>query len=246
MDLRIFRHRGFVVGVMITSLTFGTFFGSIVLVPLWLQTSMGYTATWAGYAGSLNGVLAFVAAPFVAKMVGKVDPRALVSFGVICLGLVSFWRAHFTTQAGFWWIALPFLAQGFCLPFFFIPTTGITLSSVLPQETASAAGLSNFIRTTSAAFATSIMTTIWDQSSSAQRSDLVGKLNDAPGMVDGLMSHGLTAAQATAQLDRTVEVQAVMLATNQLFLTTSLVFVAAGLLVWLAPRPRAIALGGGH
>ncbi|WP_296599282.1 DHA2 family efflux MFS transporter permease subunit, partial [Phenylobacterium sp.] len=159
VNLRVFRHRGFVIGVTTLSLTFGAFFASVVLIPLWLQTTMGYTATWAGYAGCLNGILAVIMSPIVARLVGRFDVRALVSFGVFWMAGVALWRAFYTTDATFWDIAIPQFVLGFAMPFFFIPTTSLSLSSVLPEETASAAGLQNFLRTTSAAFATSIMTT---------------------------------------------------------------------------------------
>jgi DHA2 family multidrug resistance protein len=238
VDLKIFRHRGFVVGVVTLSLTFGTFFSTVVLIPLWLQTSIGYTATWAGRASALGGVLAVVMSPVVARLMSKVDARALISFGIAGVALIAIWRADFTTEVTFWDVALPFLAQGFFVPFFFVPTTGLTLSSVRPEETASAAGLSNFLRTCSAAFATSIMTSAWENTATEKRSLMVGHLNGMSGTVDALTSRGLTPDQATGQIDRLVQVQATMLATNHLFLVAALVFLLAAGVVWLAPKPR--------
>ena len=60
VDLRIFRHVGFTTATLIMCLTFGCFFASVVLVPLWLQTSLGYTAEWAGRVTAWQGVLAVV------------------------------------------------------------------------------------------------------------------------------------------------------------------------------------------
>ncbi|HZZ36495.1 MAG TPA: DHA2 family efflux MFS transporter permease subunit, partial [Caulobacteraceae bacterium] len=85
VDLRIFRYRGFTSSVITISLTFGAFFSSIVLIPLWLQSNMGYTATWAGYATAFGGVLAVVASPIVGRFVGRVDGRYMVTFGVLWL-----------------------------------------------------------------------------------------------------------------------------------------------------------------
>jgi DHA2 family multidrug resistance protein len=238
VDLKVFRHRGFVVGSLTLSLTFGTYFSTVVLIPLWLQTSIGYTATWAGYASAFNGVLAVLVSPFVGRAVGKVDPRLLVSFGVCWIAMVSFWRAHFVADANFWAIALPFLIQGFGIPFFFVPTMGLTLSSVQPQEMASAAGISIFMRTCSAAFATSIMTTVWENTATEKRSQIVGRMNDVPGSVDALTSHGLTAGQATGQIDHLVQVQATMLATNQMFLFVCGLLLFVATFVWLAPKPK--------
>ncbi|MBI1197855.1 MAG: DHA2 family efflux MFS transporter permease subunit [Phenylobacterium sp.] len=247
VNLRVFRHRGFVVGVAVLSLTFGAFFASVVLIPLWLQTTMGYTATWAGYAGCLNGVLAVIMSPIVARLIGKFDIRALVSFGVFWMAGVAFWRAFFTTDVTFWDIALPQFVLGFAMPFFFIPTTSLSLSAVLPEETAAAAGLQNFLRTTSAAFATSIMTTAWDNTASAKRSVMAGALGDAQHTLDSLTAHGLSPDQALRQLEGMVQVQAVMISTNAMFMVTAGVFAVAASIIWIAPKPiRVAAPGGGH
>lgn len=247
VNLRVFRHRGFVVGVTTLSLTFGAFFASVVLIPLWLQTSMGYTATWAGYAGCLNGILAVVMSPIVARLVGRYDIRLLVSFGVFWMAGVAVWRSLFTTEATFWDIAIPQFVLGFAMPFFFIPTTALSLSAVLPQETASAAGLQNFLRTTSAAFATSIMTTAWDNTASEKHSLLAGALPDPQRALDVLTARGLSPDQALRQLDGLVQTQSVMLSTNQMFLATAVVFALAASIIWIAPKPKRVAApGGGH
>jgi MFS transporter, DHA2 family, multidrug resistance protein len=245
VNLRVFRHRGFVVGVTTLSLTFGAFFASVVLIPLWLQTSMGYTATWAGYAGALNGVLAVIMSPIVAQMMGKFDVRALVSFGVFWMAGVALWRSAFTTDATFWDIAIPQFVLGFAMPFFFIPTTSLSLSSVLPEETAAAAGLQNFLRTTSAAFATSIMTTAWDNTATAKRDVLSGALPEPQRVLDQMTALGLSPDQALRQLDGLVQVQSVMMSTNQMFLATAGIFALAASIIWLAPKPKRMAAPGG-
>ena len=248
VNLRIFRHRGFTSSVITASLTFGSFFSSIVLVPLWLQTNMGYTATWTGYATAWGGVLAVVMSPIVAQMVGKIDSRALVTFGVLWLAGIAVIRAGLASNATYWTVALPFLAQGLAMPFFFIPTSQLSLSSVEPAETASAAGLSNFMRTMSAAFATSIITTMWDNAAGRNHADIVGALNQPQSVVDTLTAGGFSHDQALGQLDFMTQGQAVMRATDQMFLITAVVFVVAAAVVWLAPKqtgPMQMG-GGGH
>ena len=70
---------------------------------VWLQTSMGYTATAAGQAAAFNGALALVMSPVAARLLGmKVDPRFLVFIGVMGLGLVGLWRSQFSTSVTFW------------------------------------------------------------------------------------------------------------------------------------------------
>jgi len=229
-------------------LTFGCFFSSVVLIPLWLQTSLGYTAEWAGRVTAFQGVLAVVMSPIVARMMGKSDPRALVSFGVLCLGAVAFWRTGFQSDVSFWGLAMPQLVQGFAMPFFFLPLTALAMGAVKPSETASAAGLLNFMRTTAGAFATSLTTTAWENLTSARHSDLAGALNTPKATLASLQAMGMSAGQALGQLDQTVQGQAVMLATNRVFMVLGFVFVLAAATVWVAPKPtrRVEAGAGGH
>jgi len=249
VNLRVFRHRGFTSSVITIALTFGAFFSSIVLVPLWLQTNLGYTATWAGYVTAFGGVLAVVMSPIVPRLMTRFDSRALISFGVLWLAGVAVARSQLASNANYWTIALPFLAQGFAMPFFFIPTNQLALSSVLPQEMASAAGLSNFLRTLSAAFATSIVTTLWDNAATRNHATFAGRLNDAQATTDTLTASGLSPGQALTQLDNLTRSQSVMLATDQMFQLTTLVFLVAAAAVWFSPKMKAFAspmAAGGH
>ncbi len=247
VDLKVFRHRGFAASTLIMCVVFGSFFASVVLIPLWLQTNMGYTATWAGRATALQGVLAVVMSPIVARLVGRIDARALVSFGVFLMALVQFWRVGFASNANFWAIALPHLVQGAAVPFFFVPLTSIALGSVKPLETASAAGLMNFTRTTSAAFAVSIMTTAWENTATVRRTDIAGTLNDPSATLNALTAAGQTSAQALRSLDNLVQGQAVMAATDHIFAITALLFLVGSAAIWLAPKARPVGPGaGGH
>ncbi|MGH7024092.1 MAG: DHA2 family efflux MFS transporter permease subunit [Caulobacteraceae bacterium] len=248
VDLRVFRHRGFAASTAIMCVVYGTFFSSVVLIPLWLQTSMGYTATWAGRVTAWQGLFAVILSPIVGRLITRADSRALVCFGVLVMAGVSFWRAGFASNVGYWNIALPHVLLGVAVPFFFIPLTGLALSSVKPRETASAAGLLNFVRTVSGAFAVSITTTAWENIAAAHHADLAGNLNGPNAVLNSLRSMGFTAQQALAGLDNLVQGQAVMVSTDHIFLISALMFVFGACVVWLAPRPSApVAAGaGGH
>jgi len=242
VDLRVFRHRGFSASVLTICLAFGAFFGATVLTPLWLQGTMGYTATQAGYLTALTGILAVLAAPLAAGLSTRMDARLLVFAGVIWMGAVTLYRgAVGNLQMDYWAIGLPLLLMGPGLPFFFVPLTGLALSSVDEAETASAAGLMNFCRTVSGAFATSLVNTSWESQTQVMRANLVG-LSDADGSTLGLFHHlRMGAAQALAQLQQMVAAQSVMLATNRLFLIAGAAFVLAALAIWIAPRPSRVA-----
>jgi len=246
VDLRVFRHRGFAASVVALGFAFGTFFTSAVIIPQWLQGSLGYTATWAGYATAFTGVTAVVASPIVGKLSAKVDPRKLVSFGILWLGATTLLRAHWNSGADFWSLAIPQLLQGVGLPFFFIPITSIGLASVDDEELASAAGLMSFLRTMSAAIGTSISTTAWDNDTRVARSELVSKLNSGE-VSTMLQNQGFGIDQVRGTIEQLVNGEATALATNHIFLVSSAVFLFAAALIWAAPKPaRKVAPGAAH
>jgi DHA2 family multidrug resistance protein len=183
-------------------------------------------------------VFAVVMSPVVARLTTKVDARLLVSFGVLLLGATTLWRSTFTTDTDFVRIVWPQLAQGFAIPFFFIPLMAVALGAVTPRETTSAAGLLTFMRSTAAAFATSITTTSWENIASARRSTLAGALNGGQALLDTLLRAGATAGQALRQLEALVQTQAVMLATDRVFFVTAFVFVLAAAAIWIAPQAK--------
>jgi len=237
VDLRVFRHIGFSSGVFTLSLCYGAYFASIVVIPQWLQMSMGYTATWAGIVTALTAMAALFTAPIAARLMGRVDARLLISCAVAWIGVISLWRAHWTSGVSFGDMALPQFVQGFALPFFFIPLTTLTLGSVLPSETASAAGLQNFVRTMATAIATSLVLTEWGDSQRVSRSEMAGVLQ--PDQTQTLLGNlGFSADQARQTISNIVEKEAVAIAVDHVFFISALILFSAAVIVWLAPKPR--------
>ena len=236
MDLRVFRHVGFSSGVFTLSLCFGAYFASIVVIPQWLQMSMGYTATWAGIVTALTAMASLLTAPLAARAVGKVDPRILISCAVAWIGLMSLARAHWASTIDFWGMALPQFVQGFALPFFFITLTTLTLGSVLPKETASAAGLQNFVRTMAVAIATSLVLTEWGDSQRVSRSEMAGIIQPEQTQT-ALSGVGLSSEQARQTISNLVDQQATVIAIDHVFFLSAIILFTAAAVVWIAPRP---------
>jgi len=241
VNLRVFRHRGYTMSLLTLVLAFGGFFSISVLTPLWLQSFMGYTATWAGLTTAWSGVLAVMTAPLVAALAMKMDGRKLVFVGVSWLGLVTLWRSYGVTDMTYWQIALPLLLMGLGMPLFFVPLTGLALSSVEEAETASAAGLMNFLRTLSGAFATSLVNTAWEDRIRLNHADLAGQIDNSGEATRILLNSGMEMNSVRATLDRILESQSVMLATNQLFMIIAAILIIAALTIWLAPKPSRVA-----
>jgi DHA2 family multidrug resistance protein len=247
VNLRVFRHRGYTTAVIVVAAGFGAMFAANVLTPLWLQSYMGYTSTWAGLATAWTGVLAVFCAPAAGLLTTKVDPRKLVFFGLMWLCGILAIRSIGTTDMSFWQISGPLLAMGLGLPFFFVPVTTIALASVEEHETASAAGLMNFLRTLAGAVATSIVNTSWESGAQVKHAELSGIVDQGGETMRTLAAGGMNPEQSLQVLDRMVQSQSVMLATNELMLYSSLAFFLSAMLIWAAPKPkRAIALGAAH
>lgn len=247
VDLALFKRRNFWAGALATSVGYGLFFGNVVLLPLWLQQYMGYTATQAGMVMAPVGVMALVLSPWVGKNIAKFDPRYFATFAFAVFALVLWMRSNFNTQADLATIMVPTIVQGVSMAFFFIPLVTITLSGITPDRIPAASGLSNFARITAGAFGTSISTTVWENRASLHHAQLVESIQQgnatAMGALQGLSAAGLTPEQALAQVNRLVDQQAFMLAANDVFLASAFIFLALIPLVWLShPLPGT---GGG-
>jgi DHA2 family multidrug resistance protein len=237
VDLRIFRYRGFSSSVVTLALTFGAYFASIVIIPQWLQTSLGYTATDAGLVTAMTAMTAIVTSPLAARMMTRFDPRILISSSVAWLALMTLWRGTWTSGVDFWTMAIPQIAQGFAMPFFIIPLTALSLSGLRPDETASGAGLQNFLRTMAIAVSTAIALTIWGDAQRTAQTDLVGNLHPDE-TLNTLQSAGMGMEQARQVIGNMVGQEATTLAVDHTFFVAAIVLFVGAAVVWLAPRAQ--------
>lgn len=237
VDLRVFRHLGFTSGVITLALCFGAYFASIVVIPQWLQMSMGYTAIWAGLTTAFTAMAALTTSQIAAKLMTRIDPRIMVSGGVAWLGIMSLIRAQWTSGADFWALALPQLIQGFAMPFFIIPLTSVSLTYVRPSETASAAGLQNFLRTMAIAVATSLVLTLWDNGQRAAQNDLASSIRPEDTQQQ-LANAGFSFEQGRMVIANIANQEATMLAVNHTFFITACVLFFAAAFVWITPRAK--------
>ncbi len=249
VDLRLFRRRNFRVATIALSLAFGLFFGNIVLLPLWLQQYLGYTATWAGLATAPVGLLALLLAPWVGRNVQRIDPRKLATVSFLVFGGVMGMRALFNTQADFVTILIPTLLQGAAVAFFFIPLQAILFSGMSHEMMPAASGLSNFARMTAGAVGTSIFTTMWDNRAQLHHARIAETLNQSNSALlqtlAQLRAGGYSETQALEIVNRMIDQQAYTMAVTDLFYFTSIVFVLLVGVIWFAAPTRAIGGGAG-
>ena len=120
------------------------------------------------------------------------------------------------------------------MPFFFMPLIQVSMGAVNPEETASASGLQNFIRTMAGAVATSFVTTAWENGASKSHAELAPFVNfhNLPASVTSGPDGGLDTA------NQLLSSQALMISTNEIFMGAAIVFVACAFLAWILPKPQ--------
>lgn len=253
VDLRLFKGRNFSLATISLSVAYGLFFGNVVLMPLWLQQYMGYTATWAGIALAPVGVLAIVLSPWVGKNVSRIDPRRLATVAFVGFALVLWMRSKFNVQADLATILIPTIIQGAAMAFFFIPLQAIVFSGLTPDRMPAAAGLSNFVRITAGAMGTSIFTTAWENRAVMHHEHIAESVNRgneaATTALSQLGAAGYSHDQALATVNRLVDQQAYTLAATDIFYLSAVLFVLLVGLVWTT-KPKmggaAADVGGAH
>jgi len=246
VELSLFARRHFTIGTLAFCLGYAVFFGNVVLLPLWLQTQLGYTATWAGLVAAPSGAVALLLSPFFGRLIGKVDARWLATVGFVSYGISYFMRSGFTADASFAAFVMPQLVMGVGMSVFFVAMLAILLDGLPPQRVPSASGVSNFARIVAGSFATSITTTLWTrreafhQTRLAESSSLLSpSLQQA---MHGLGALGLNDHAAAALLNQGLSDQAYLLSTLDFFWISGILMLIPLVLLWFAPRP--VARGG--
>jgi len=241
VDLSLFKSRSFTLGTVAMCLGYAVFFGNIVLMPLWLQSFLGYTATWAGLVSAPSGVTAILTSLMIGRLMRRFDVRVLaaVSFGFYAISY--FMRAALTSDASFFAFMAPQLVQGFAMGLFFVAMLAVIFDGLPPHKIPAASGLSNFLRITAASFATSLTTTFWDRREALHQSRLADTINVyAPAYQHSLAQmhqFGLNDQTAAGAMTQSMVGQSYVLSSVDLFYLSAWLCVALIPLCFLVRRP---------
>jgi DHA2 family multidrug resistance protein len=241
VDLSLFKSRSFALGTLALCLGYAVFFGNVVLMPLWLQSYLGYTATWAGFVSAPSGVTAVITSLLVGRLMRRFDPRLLAASSFGFYGLSFFMRAHLTADATFFEFTAPQLVQGFAMGTFFVSLLAIIFDGLPPQKIPSASGLSNFLRITAGSFATSLITTFWDRRAALHQTRLADTVTVyAPAYQQSLAQlhqFGLGDQAAAGSMTQQLIGQSYLLSSLDLFYLSGWLSVALIPLCFMVRRP---------
>jgi DHA2 family multidrug resistance protein len=245
VDLSLFRSSNFAIGTLLLCMGYGLFFGNTVLLPLWLQTHLGYIATWAGLVALPSGIAAVILTPLAARIMNKVDARSTATLAVAAFG-VSFWmRSGLNSDVNFGAFVAPMMVQGLAMSVFFVSMITLSLNGVAEADIPKATGLTNFARISAGSFAASLTTTIWDRGESIHQTRLTEVVSATdPNLMATLAklhTAGLSAQQAASAVTQRFIDQAYLLSTLDFFRVSALLMFAMVPLVWLTKK----AMGAG-
>jgi DHA2 family multidrug resistance protein len=174
VNLRVFRDRNFFAGNICMFTGFGCMFGSFVLLPLYAQNLMNYTAFWAGLVLGPGGVASFIIMPVAGILMRRgVNPRNLLAMGLAILASAIWMMSRFNLEAGFLEIATPRMIQGFGLGLFFVPLATATFMTIPKEATGNASGIFNLLRNLGGSVGVAFSATLLSQRAQVHQSFLV-------------------------------------------------------------------------
>jgi DHA2 family multidrug resistance protein len=242
IDLSLFRHRNFSVGLILMSLGMMLYLGTVVLLPLLLQTWYGYPATLAGLAMAPVGLVPIILTPVIGRYGSRMDLRVVITVGFLIFATCMFMRTRFNPSVGFGFVVLPQFIQGFALAFFFVPIMSLAFIGLEPSKMASASGLFNCIRALFGGIGTSLATTMWDSREALHHTRLTGNVDGiGPASVETmreLSGMGLSESEAGAMIARTISQNGFIQSANEIFLACGVAFLLMIIIVWFARNTK--------
>ncbi|MBF0328864.1 MAG: DHA2 family efflux MFS transporter permease subunit [Nitrospirae bacterium] len=258
LDLKTFKNLSFTTGNIVMFFAFFNLLASIVLLPIFLQSLMGYTATLAGMVLGPGGIATLIAMPIAGRLVTKVNPKGLLTFGIIVSAYSVYLMAQFNLHADFYTLLWPRIVLGVGMGFLFIPLTTLTLSTIPKEQMANATSIYNLLRNLGGSFGVAFVTTVLARRQQFHQSRLVEHLTPfdtnyqiaTSNSTQLFQYYGLD--QGSAEMSslgiiyKELLRQVSMLAFNDAFYLVSAVMLITLPLVWIMKRGNAEAQAGMH
>ena len=250
IDLRVFKDRTYATGVFMMTMLGFVLYGSLMLLPLMLQTLLGYPPLQAGIAMAPRGMGSFLMMPLVGMFVGRLDPRKLLAIGFVIAGVTLIWMGHLNLQTGYWDVFWPQIVQGGSMALLFVPLTTVTMSNIAREKMGNATSLFNLMRNLGGSIGIAATSTMLERHTRTVATSLgthVSAYDPATqsmiaGMKANFIAAGADAATATnqayASLHGMLMQQASMVTFVEIFQALGAVFVVMTPLVLIMRRPK--------
>jgi DHA2 family multidrug resistance protein len=258
VDLRVFKERSYAVGVFLMTVLGFVLFGSMVLLPIMLQTLLGYPPLQAGIAMAPRGLGSFVMMPLTGLMTGRFDPRKLLAVGLVLGGSTLVWLGQLNLQAGYWDIFWPQLIQGAGMSLLFVPLTTVAMDPIPREKMGYATSLFNLMRNIGGSVGIAVTGTMLARRQQSMTSVLGSNVTEFSAsarlmfeqMRGAFLAAGTDAVTASrrayAAMFGLVQRQASIVSFVTLFQLLGIIFLAMLPLILLMKRPRGGPIAGAH
>ena len=255
VKLSVFRDRTFSAGVILMTCVGFVLYGSMVLLPIWLQTLLGYPALQSGIALSPRGMGSFIAMPIVGALLSRGDPRKFLGAGLLISAWTMYEFSRLNLNAGYWDFFWPQFIQGISLGLLFVPLTTITMGMIRKEEMGNATSIFNLMRNIGGSFGIAGVTTLASRHQQIHLNYLSAHVNQynpqTTGMLNNLQqmlqARGYSAVTAVRQsyiiMSGMLQRQAAILSYIDVFLILCGVFLGIFPLLFIMKRPPKSAAG---
>ncbi|MBI1911125.1 MAG: DHA2 family efflux MFS transporter permease subunit [Deltaproteobacteria bacterium] len=250
VNLRLFKDRTFATGNYMMFMFGFCLYGSLMLIPLFLQTLMGYTATLSGFVLAPGGIATLLTMPIAGGMLEKHDGRWLIGIGLVLSAWSMFIMNGFNLETSYWIFVMPRILLGIGLGLIFVPISTIALAPISKKEMGDAAGIFNLQRNIGGGVGIAVAATLLERFSQFYQTSLVQHITvfDTAARMkfeflkSGLVSRGVDAVTAEkgaiAIMYREVARQAAMLSYNHIFWIMGIVFLLVMPFLFLLRRTQ--------
>lgn len=208
VDLRILKNRTFAIGTILMAIQMFSFYGPVVLIALFAQTIMGYTAFQAGMVIASGAVVSVVVMPLGGRLLSIIDPRLVIGTGALVSGFGMVLASHLSNEATFWQVMMPRVLLGMGLAWIWVSLNTISLGAVPVEKMGQASGIFNLMRNLGGSFGIAALTTVLSRGAQVHQNHLVAHVTrwdpDVQERLDALTS----AFQAAGSDSFTAEKQA--------------------------------------
>jgi len=251
LHLRVFRDRTYAIGVFVMTTVGFVLYGSLVLLPIILQTLLGYPALQAGIAMAPRGIGSLCFTPIIGLVINRVGARKILATGIVVCAFTLFWFGFLNLNAGYWDFFWPQFIQGMSMSMLFVPTTTITMDRISREEMGNATSIFNFMRNIGGSIGIATAATLLERDRQVYTNILGAHVNPFSPQAQQLMNQlrsamiaggadPITATQkAQAILFGMVQRQATMLSFLNMMKIFGGLFILILPLIWLARSPRA-------
>ncbi|HEY3449951.1 MAG TPA: DHA2 family efflux MFS transporter permease subunit [Myxococcales bacterium] len=234
VNLRLFKDKVFLSGTLIGAVMFAMLMANMFLLPVFMQTLLGFTALQSGVALMPRVLVMMVFTPVVGRLYNRLSPRAVVGVGIVAFAIGAWQMSHFTAATGMGQIVGAIMIQGVGFSCLFVPLTTVALATIERARLTDATGLNSLFRQIGGSVGLAVFATLLVRYSAAARVGLVPHLSATNPRIAARLARpgGLAALQGL------VEQQAAVLAFEKLFLLSGIAFLCVLPLLYLLRSDR--------